>query len=157
MIFRTDIFRKLMLGTPDFLVTWVQKLGARLGPPGTARAQPCLQGGKRKTARHIILQKDRHLQKCHQGNRNDCQFFCLWTILKRCSFPETHETRREKIKNHETHTRVVIISMSVTISYKSLHICHHTTLVCAFVYKNVGKAYFKLIRMSFIWKPICNF
>ena len=96
-------------------------------------------------------------QKCHQGNRSDCQFCCLWTILKRCSFPETLETRREKIKNHETHTRVVIISMSVTISYKSLHICHHTTRVCAFVYRNVGKAYFKLIRISFIWKPICNF
>ena len=23
--------------------------------------------------------------------------------------------------------------------------------------RNVGKAYFKLIRISFIWKPICNF
>ena len=31
MVFLTDIFRKLTLGAPDFLVTWEQKLGARPG------------------------------------------------------------------------------------------------------------------------------
>ena len=40
MVFLTDIFRKLTLGAPDFLVTWEQKLGARPGPPGAARVQP---------------------------------------------------------------------------------------------------------------------